>query len=117
MPPKKSPKSTTLGVNDPSTPGDRHAVGTDPEIKASNLKRLNRIAGQVRGLQQMIEQERYCGEVITQISAVRQALRAVGREVMRNHLQHCASDAIRGSDDQARAMYKELLDLMDKNAR
>ena len=94
----------------------RRAHGIDPEIKASNLKRLRRIEGQVRGLHKMVEDDRYCADVITQISAIRQALRAVGRQVMHNHLEHCAAHAIRGGEDEAQAMYAELLDLMDKNA-
>lgn len=89
----------------------------NPAIKEANLKRLRRIEGQVRGLHKMIEEDRYCADVITQIAAVRQALRAVGRQVMQNHLEHCAAHAIRdGDNDEARDMYAELLDLMDKNA-
>ena len=107
---------------DPSPPhGDprepRKAVGVDPDIKAANLKRLKRIEGQVRGLQAMVEDDRYCADVMAQIAAVRQALRAVGKELMRNHLQHCATKAIRAGQQEADAMYRELLDLMDKNAR
>ena len=94
----------------------RRAAGVDGEIKAANLKRLRRIEGQVRGLHQMVEDDRYCADIITQISAVRQALRAVGRELMYNHLAHCATDAIKAGDAEADAMYRELLDLMDKNA-
>lgn len=99
----------------PSAP--RKAVGVDPDIKAANLKRLKRIEGQVRGLQSMVEDDRYCAEIMTQIAAVRQALRAVGKELMRNHLKHCATEAIRAGEAESNAMYRELLDLMDKNAR
>lgn len=93
------------------------ALGIDPEIKAANLRRLKRIEGQVRGIQSMIEDDRYCPDVMSQIAAVRQALRSVGKELMRNHLRHCATLAIRAGEDEAEAMYRELLDLMDKNAR
>ena len=99
----------------PSTSA-RKAHGTDPDLKVSNLNRLRRIEGQVRGLQQMVEGDRYCADIITQIAAVHKALRAVGRQVMHNHLRHCATDAIRAGEDEADAMYRELLDLMDKNA-
>jgi DNA-binding FrmR family transcriptional regulator len=92
-------------------------VGVDPEIKARNVTRLRRIEGQVRGLQKMIEEDRYCADVMTQISSVHEALRSVGRELMRNHLRHCATAAIRGGDADAEAMYDELLDLMYKHAR
>ena len=95
----------------------RKALAVDPEIKARNLKRLRRIEGQVRGLQKMVEEDRYCADVMVQISSVHEALRAVGRELMRNHLRHCASTAIRGSDEDAETMYDELVDLMFKHAR
>ncbi len=96
---------------------DRKAVAVDPEIKAANLKRLRRIEGQIRGLHKMVEDDRYCADVLTQLGAVHEALRAVGRELMRNHLRHCASHAIRSGGDEARAMYDELIELMYKNAR
>ncbi len=105
-----------MSERDQANPPSRTAHGVNSALKDANLKRLRRIEGQVRGIHRMIEDDRYCGDVITQISAVRQALRAVGRQVMHNHLQHCAADAIRGDPDEAEAMYTELLDLMDKNA-
>ncbi|MDX2120690.1 MAG: metal-sensitive transcriptional regulator [Gemmatimonadota bacterium] len=98
--------------------GERHAVAVDPEIKASVLTRLRRIEGQVRGLQKMVDEERYCADVITQVSSVQEALRAVSRSLLRNHLQHCASAAIRAEDPAAaEAMYDELVDLMFRGAR
>ena len=96
---------------------DRKAVGVDPAIKEKNLKRLRRIEGQVRGLQKMVDQDRYCADVMVQISSVHEALRAVGRELMRNHLRHCASVAIRAGDEEAEGMYDELVELMFKHAR
>ena len=104
------------GVQD-SIEGERHAIGVDPAIKDRNLKRLRRIEGQVRGLQKMIEDDRYCADIMTQISSVHEALRAVGRELMRNHLKHCAAAAIRSGGTDADAMYDELLDLMHKYNR
>lgn len=96
----------------------RKAVGVDPAGKERNLKRLRRIEGQVRGLQRMVEEDRYCADVMTQISSVHEALRSVGRELMRNHLRHCAAAAI-GSGDagSADAMYNELIEMMYKHAR
>ena len=86
--------------------------------KARTLTRLKRIEGQVRGLQKMVDDERYCADIMTQIASVHEALRAVGRELMRNHLKHCATEAIRSDDPgEAEAMYDELLDLMYKSAR
>jgi DNA-binding FrmR family transcriptional regulator len=95
----------------------RKAIAVDPEIKARALKRLRRIEGQVRGLQRMIEEERYCADVMTQVASVHEALRAVGRELMRNHLRHCATTAIRAGDARADAMYDELLDLIYTHSR
>jgi DNA-binding FrmR family transcriptional regulator len=95
----------------------RKALGVDPDIKERNLKRLRRIEGQVRGLQKMVDEERYCADVLTQLSSVHEALRGVAREVMRNHLKHCASAAIRSGDEGAEKMYDELVELMYTHAR
>jgi CsoR family transcriptional regulator, copper-sensing transcriptional repressor len=95
----------------------RKAVGVDPERKDRNVKRLRRIEGQVRGLQRMVEEDRYCADIMTQISSVQEALRAVGRELMRNHLRHCAAAAIRAGNDDAERMYDELLDMMYRHSR
>jgi DNA-binding FrmR family transcriptional regulator len=93
------------------------AVAVDSDIKQRNLKRLRRIEGQVRGLQKMVDEERYCADILTQISSVHEALRSVSRELMRNHLKHCASTAIRSSDAEAEAMYDELVDMMHRHSR
>ena len=96
----------------------RKALAVDPDAKARNLKRLRRIEGQVRGLQNMVEDDRYCADILTQIASVHEALRGVGRELMRNHLKHCATSAIRGGDDEAaESMYDELIDMMYRSAR
>jgi CsoR family transcriptional regulator, copper-sensing transcriptional repressor len=95
----------------------KHAVHVDPAIKKKNLTRLRRIEGQVRGLQSMVEQDRYCAEILTQISSVHEALRGVARELMRNHLKHCAASAIREGAERADAMYDELIELMHKHSR
>ena len=96
---------------------DRKAVHVEPDAKARNLKRLRRIEGQVRGLQKMVEDDRYCADIMTQISSVHEALRAVGRELMKNHLRHCATTAIKSSDEEAGAMYDEIVDLMYKSGK
>ncbi|MDP1890734.1 MAG: metal-sensitive transcriptional regulator [Gemmatimonadaceae bacterium] len=95
----------------------RHAVAVDADIKARNVTRLRRIEGQVRGLQKMVAEDRYCADILTQVSSVQEALRSVSRELMRNHLKHCAASAIRKGDEEAEAMYDELVDLMHKHAR
>ena len=95
----------------------KRAVAVDPEIKERNLKRLRRIEGQVRGLQKMVEEDRYCADILTQISSVHEALRGVGRELMRNHLKHCATGAIRSGGQAADGMYDEIVDLMYTHSR
>jgi DNA-binding FrmR family transcriptional regulator len=92
-------------------------VAVDPDVKARNLTRLRRIEGQVRGLQRMVEEDRYCADVMTQIASVHEALRGVGRELMRNHLKHCATAAIKSGPEAAEAMYDELVALMYRSAR
>lgn len=95
----------------------KHAVAVDPSTTTRNLKRLRRIEGQVRGLQKMVEEDRYCADIMTQIASVHEALRAVGRELMRNHLKHCATSAIRAGDADAEQMYDELVEMMYKHSR
>jgi DNA-binding FrmR family transcriptional regulator len=90
----------------------RKATAVDPAIKERNQKRLRRIEGQVRGLQKMVDEERYCADILVQISSVQEALRSVGRELLRNHLKHCATTAIRSSDADAERMYEELVEMM-----
>ena len=96
---------------------ERKAHAVDPDIKARNQTRLKRIEGQIRGLQKMVGEDRYCADILVQLSAVQEALRAVGRELMRNHLKHCATDAIEQGGEAAQDMYDELIDLLYKNAR
>ncbi|MDQ2898881.1 MAG: metal-sensitive transcriptional regulator [Acidobacteriota bacterium] len=88
------------------------------DVKASNLKRLRRIEGQIRGLQKMVEEDRYCADIMIQISSVQQALRGVGRVLMRNHLQHCVTAAVtKGSPAKAESVYDELMELIFKHSR
>ncbi len=96
---------------------ERRATAVDPEIKRAVLNRLRRIEGQVRGLQRMVDEERWCADVVAQISSVQEALRGAGRALLRNHLAHCATEAIRSNDpERAEAMYDELVELMYKSA-
>lgn len=100
-------------------PGDgEHAVAVDPEVKRSVLTRLRRIEGQVRGLQRMVGEERYCADVLMQVSSVQEALRGVSRALLHNHLRHCATEAIRSGDpEQAEGVYQEIMDLMYRNTK
>lgn len=96
----------------------RKAVSVDPAIRSANMKRLRRVEGQIRGIQRMVAADRYCADILVQISSVQEALRAVGRALMRNHLRHCAAQAIRkGTKAQAESMYDELLNLIYTHAR
>lgn len=110
--PRPAPRSGRAAPTDV-----RHAVAVDPGIKARNLTRLRRIEGQVRGLQKMVVEERYCTDIMTQIASVHEALRSVGRALMRNHLEHCATTAIKSDAQSAAVMYDELVDLMYTSAR
>lgn len=94
-----------------------HAVGVEPAIKEANLKHLRRIEGQVRGIAAMVDEDRYCSDIITQISAVRESLHAVARNLLRNHLTHCAAAAMREAGTKRDLMTEELLDLIGKIAR
>ena len=86
--------------------------------KASTLGRLKRIEGQVRGLARMVEDERYCIDIVTQIGAVRAALRRVEEEILRDHVAHCVEYAISSGDkaDQRRKV-AELMDVMARAGR
>lgn len=85
------------------------------DIKASCQKRLSRIEGQVRGLAKMVDEDRYCIDIVTQISAVRSALRRVEEEILRDHVAHCVEHAIRSGDraDQRRKI-AELMDVVSR---
>ncbi len=98
--------------------GGRKAVAVDPEIKEGNRHRLSRIEGQIRGLQKMVEEDRHCADIITQVASVQEALRGVARNLMKNHLHHCAAKALSsGSPQESEAMYEELLGLIYKHLR
>lgn len=85
------------------------------DTKASCLKRLNRIEGQVRGLIGMIGDDRYCIDVITQVEAVRAALKRVEEEVLKDHVSHCVEHAIAGGDpNEQRAKITELMRVLGK---
>jgi DNA-binding FrmR family transcriptional regulator len=86
--------------------------------KNSCLKRLSRIEGQVRGLARMVEEERYCIDVVTQIAAVRAALRRVEDEVLREHISHCVEHAIvSGNATEQRKKVTELMDVLSRTSR
>ena len=86
--------------------------------KTSVLKRLSRIEGQVRGISGMVEGDRYCVDVVTQISAVRAALHKVEEEVLRDHVSHCVADAFAsGNVNEQRKKLEELVDTVGRMSR
>jgi DNA-binding FrmR family transcriptional regulator len=112
---KPADAEALCGCDAVSSASGRKAAAVDPEIKAAALTRLRRIEGQVRGLQRMVGEERYCPEILTQMASVQEALRAVARALMRNHLKHCVATA-HGSSD-AERVYNELLELIFRQSR
>src|SRR3984893_9949754 len=88
------------------------------DIKASCLKRLGRIEGQVRGLSRMVEEDRYCIDIVTQVSAVRAALRRLEEESLRDHVGHCVEHAIAaGNKTDQRRKLAELMDVIGRADR
>ncbi|MCK6483306.1 MAG: metal-sensitive transcriptional regulator [Phycisphaerae bacterium] len=113
---KRPPPACACAAKDAASAG-RNAVQVDPQIKADNLVRLRRAEGQVRGIIRMIEEDRYCADIVTQVAAVRESLRAVANGLLQNHLRHCAAAAFRKGSDQADAMYAEIIDLVGRMTR
>jgi DNA-binding FrmR family transcriptional regulator len=88
------------------------------EIKASCEKRLQRIEGQVRGIARMVEDDRYCIDIVTQIAAVRAALRRVEEEILRDHVSHCVEHAIAsGNKAEQRRKIEELMAVVSRADR
>ncbi len=89
-----------------------------PDVKTTSLKRLNRIEGQVRGLARMVEDNRYCIDIVTQISAVRAALRRLEEEVLRDHVAHCVREAIEsGTPAEQHRKVEELIEVLGRADR
>ncbi len=85
------------------------------DTRSACLKRLSRIEGQVRGLSRMLEEDRYCIDIVTQVAAVRAALKKVEEEVLRDHVAHCVAHAIQSGDaDAQRAKVDELIEVLGK---
>ena len=78
--------------------------------KDSHLKRLRRIEGQVRGLQRMVEEDKYCIDILTQVSAMTKALQAVALSLLEEHMNHCVLEAARGGGPEAEAKLREASD-------
>ena len=86
--------------------------------KEALVRRLRRIEGQVRGIERMVEEERYCVDILTQIAAASTALESVAFKVLDEHVNHCVTDALGAGDaDVAREKSRELLDAVHRFAR
>ncbi len=121
----RTSKLRSSGPHSGSTaPADRHqpvlnrfgsggkALAVDADKKNANLHRLRRIEGQIRGLHDMVRQERYCADILIQIAAVQKSLSGVARQLLGNHVKHCVTHAIRAGGAQADAACAELLKLV-----
>ena len=88
------------------------------DIKSSVQKRLGRIEGQVRGLSKMVDEDRYCIDIVTQVAAVRAALRRVEEEILRDHVAHCVEHAIAsGNKADQRRKIEELMQVVSRAER
>ena len=88
------------------------------DIKSSCQKRLSRIEGQVRGLSKMVDEDRYCIDIVTQISAVRAALRRAEEEILKDHVAHCVEHAIAsGNKHEQRKKIAEIMDVLGRTDR
>ena len=88
------------------------------DIKAEAGKRLNRIEGQVRGLGRMVEEDRYCIDIVTQIAATRAALRRLEEQILKDHVGHCVEHAIAsGNKEEQRKKIAELMDVLERSSK
>lgn len=94
------------------------ALAHSPATKRNVSARLKRIEGQIRGLQRMVEEDRYCPDILTQLASVHAALRGVGRVLVQSHLRHCVTDALRSGDAAAaERTYEEVTELMYRHLK
>jgi CsoR family transcriptional regulator, copper-sensing transcriptional repressor len=107
--PPAASQSPALAAPSPAAP--------EPASRQRNIGRLRRIEGQLRGLQRMLEKDRPCSEVLTQMASVHEALRAVARELLRGYLKQRAAASLRGGATEGDALGKELVDLIQKYSR
>ena len=82
---------------------------------ADNLPRLNRISGQIDGIKKMIEEERYCLDIVNQIKAVRSALKSVEKNILQKHIKHCVAASFKASKTEHEQKINELISLFDKS--
>lgn len=96
----------------------RHAADAGAPADPAVLQRLARVEGQVRGVVRMVEEGRYCVDVLTQLAAIHQALRACSRRIVENHMRHCVAGAMRaGRPEEAERVSREMAELLDRFTR
>lgn len=92
--------------------GSKHTPRSD-ELKADVSRRINRVVGQLGGIKAMVEEDRYCGDVLTQLAAVESAVKAISREVMQDHLETCVVERIQAGDtevvDEVMGLFKKFM--------
>jgi len=112
---KKATKpGTTKSV---ATSDDGKTFAIQPQDKAANLLQLRRIKGQVEGIQRMVEEERYCADIIIQVTAARASLQTVAKSLLNSHLKACRLAASSNGGGAVDQMYQELVDLVSKMAK
>ncbi len=89
----------------------------DPDLRERLIRRLKMIEGQVRGIARMVEEDRHCTEVLTQVGSVQEALRQVGKLVMRNYLLTCVAQALESEEKSSDQIYDQLMEVIYKYAR
>lgn len=97
-------------------------TGTDRKLNVNNdrealIRRLKKIEGQIKGIQTMVEDERYCVDILNQISAVKSAVSAVGNIILSNHISGCVAGAIENNEADKDEIVKELIDMLTKYSK
>jgi CsoR family transcriptional regulator, copper-sensing transcriptional repressor len=115
---RKAPiEKTTKASRAISESVDRLAAGIDPAARAANILQLQRSMGQIDGIKRMIEQDRYCADIIIQITAARASLQVVAKSLLNAHLKACHQAAVNNGGSATDHMYQELVDLVSKMTR
>jgi DNA-binding FrmR family transcriptional regulator len=112
----KSPTAVSTKSGTKTNAG-RLAVKVDPAARAANLLQLRRASGQLEGIKRMIEDDRYCADIIVQITAARASLQVIAKSLLHQHLKACHEAAIKNGAAEADAMYQELIELVARMTR
>ena len=104
-------------MNQKTHPAPAHAMGIATPVKEDMLRRLARIRGQIEGIGRMVEDERYCPDIMQQFAAVHSAMRSAEKQLLANHLEHCATHAIEQGGEPAERVREEIVDLFHRYVR